>query len=526
MAMNPDDLPQIRPARAPKPRLPTEAQLRRLPRAERERYVAAGAQWLELCKRHPLIPWEPYESKRKPGFFPQHEYLMAATEKKAFFGGNGSGKSDIGTVDDLIQLLDEEDVPQHLRQYKHFKPPFFMRVVAPKMNVIESTVLEKFRQYTPKSALRGDAFDRAYSKEARKLHFKNGSWVLFNTSDQDRDAHAGVELHRVRFDEEPEWHIYMENLARLRSFPGAQACFTMTPSLKGSLGWTYDEIYEHRDDTDVSVVFASMMDNPHVDGAKMVKMLANASDAERAAMVEGLFIAFHGRVLHQFTQEHVIDPPTIEHVRQLTTYIGIDPGIRRGGVVWCGIDREGVLLVYDELYPDSVTIPDLAKQIKERNAYWQVRQPIYVMDPAGRTRDLVNAETVEGALNAQGIFPVPGQNDRVAGVMQMRARVESRSLIVSRSCQNVLKEIDRWVVADDEVSKEASPKVKGSGGTFATVGPDHLMDPIRYVCMERPWFIRPTSEPERWSINSGRAPSAAEMRRLREPSYGPMGVFS
>ena len=82
------------------------------------------------------------------------------------------------------------------------------------------------------------------------------------------------------------------------------------------------------------------------------------------------------------------------------------------------------------------------------------------------------------------------------------------------------------MVADDEVSKEASPKVKGSGGTFATVGPDHLMDPIRYVCMERPWFIRPTSEPERWSINSGRAPSAAEMRRLREPSYGPMGAFS
>lgn len=504
----------------------TEKQLRRLPRAQRERYLELAAQAVKLKREHPLAFWHPYESARKPGHRPQEAYLNATTEKKAFFGGNGSGKSDIGTVDDLIQMLDREDVPEHLRQFKHYEPPFFLRVVAPKMNVIESTVLEKFRLYTPKHALRGGSFDKAYSKEMRKLHFANGSWVLFNTSDQDRDAHAGVELHRVRFDEEPEWHIYMENVARIRAYANGQLAFTMTPSLKGTLGWTYDEIYEHRDDPDTSVVFASMLDNPHVHGDRVLKMLANASDAERAAMVEGKFIAFHGRVLHRFTPDHVVEQPTIAHVERLTTYIGIDPGIRRGGVVWCGIDRDGVLLVYDELYPDSVTIPDLVKQIKERNAFWKVRKPIYVMDPAGRTRDMINAETVEGALNQHGIYPTPGQNDRVAGIMQMRARVESHSLVVSRACNYVLKEIDRWVVADDEVSKEASPKVKGSQNTFATVGPDHLMDPIRYVCMERPWFIRPRTEPERWSINTGRAPSLAEMRRLTTPAVGPMGTYS
>jgi phage terminase large subunit-like protein len=513
-------------ARAPRPAQLTEKQLRRLTRPDRERYLETAKRWLELVKLNPLLAWEPYESPRRPGFAPQHEYLMARTEKKAFFGGNGSGKSDIGTIDDLIQLLSVEDVPEHLRVYKHFEPPFFMRVTAPTNGVLESTVLEKFRQYTPRSALRGGTFDKAYSKQQAKLHFANGSWVLFNTNEQERSAHAGVELHRSRFDEEPDWHIYMENAARIRAFADGHLAFTMTPSLKGTLGWTYDEIYEHRDEDDTFVTFASMLDNPHVYGDKILKLLANASDAERAAMIEGKFIAFHGRVLHQFTADHVIDPPTIEHVRQLTTYIGIDPGIRRGGVVWCGIDRDGVLLVYDELYPDSVTIPDLARQIKQRNAYWKVTQPIYVMDPAGRTRDLVNAETVEGALNQQGIYPTPGQNDRVAGVMQMRARVESRSLIVSKGCQNVLKEIDRWVVADDEVSGEGSKKIKGSGGSFATVGPDHLMDPIRYVCMERPWFIRPKETAERWSLQSGRAPTLKEIGQLQKAATGPMGKFS
>jgi hypothetical protein len=504
------------------PKIPhlDEKTLRRLPRAQREEFLEKVALALRMQKENPLLFQQPYGPK-------QTAFLESRAWTKAFFGGNGSGKSHVGTIDDLIQLVDADVLPDHLKPFKRWDPPFFLRVVAPKMNVIESTVLEKFRQLTPKSQLRGDSFDKAYSKQLNQLYFKNGSWVLFNTSDQDRDAHAGVELHRVRFDEEPAWEIYLENVARLRTFaPEAQLSFTMTPSLKGSLGWTFDEIYERRDDPDVFVVTASMFDNPFVDEKAMTKALAGASEAERAAMIEGKFIAFHGRVLHQLTTDHVVEPPTREHAAQLQTYIGIDPGIRRGGVVWCGVDRDGVLLVFDELYPDSVTIPDLARMIRERNAFWGVKQPIFVMDPSGRNRSLSNAESVEGALNAEGIYPTPGQNDRVAGVMQMRARLESHSLLISRHCRNVLKEADRWVIADDEVSSEGSKKVKGAGGSFATVGPDHLMDPIRYVCMERPWFVRPRTEPERWSINTGRAPSLAEMQRLRQPQTGPMGTFS
>jgi hypothetical protein len=38
--------------------------------------------------------------------------------------------------------------------------------------------------------------------------------------------------------------------------------------------------------------------------------------------------------------------------------------------------------------------------------------------------------------------------------------------------------------------------------------------------------VRPRTEPERWSINTGRAPSLAEMQRLRQPQTGPMGTYS
>lgn len=485
-------------------------------------YLRYAQELAKIRRANPLSFWQAYGRK-------QHDFLASKDWIKAFFGGNGSGKSAVGTVDDLIQLCDREILPPHLAQYKRWEPPFYLRVVAPKMNVIESTVLEKFRELTPRSQLVGESFDKAYNKQLNKLSFRNGSWVLFNTSDQDRDAHAGVELHRCRFDEEPEWEIYLENVARLRSFaPNAQLTFTMTPSLKGALGWTYDEIYERRDDPGVFVTTANMFDNPFIDKESMMSALAGASEAERAAMINGEFISFHGRVLHLFQKEtHVCKPPTVEHVRQLDVYVGIDPGIRRGGVVWVGFDRDNSALVFDELYPDSQTVAQIARQIRERNAYWGVK-PLYVIDPSARNRSLTNAESVEGEFQREGIFAKPGQNDRDAGIFQMRGRVEKRSLIVSRECKNWLREQERWVVADDEVSNENKAKVKGAGGTFATVGPDHLQDPTRYVLMERPWWVPMQSDNfEPWDPSSGRTPTMEQLKGMhRREAVGPMGAYS
>lgn len=509
------------------PKIPvlTPAQLEGLKPADRKEYLERAQRVAQMQRTNPLAFWEPYGHK-------QHDFLASRAWIKAFFGGNGSGKSAVGTVDDLIQLCDASVLPPHLRQYKRWQPPFYLRVVAPKMGVIESTVLEKFRELVPRDQLRGGSFDRAFSKEMRKLHFSNGSWALFNTSDQDRDAHAGVELHRVRFDEEPEWEIYLENVARLRSFaPEAQLSFTMTPSLKGSLGWTYDEIYERRDDPGVFVTTANMFDNPFIDKESMMAALSGASEAERAAMINGEFIAFHGRVLNGFELgTHVVEPPKIEQVQQLQVWIGIDPGVRRAGVVWCGFDKDNHMLVFDELYPESQTVAQIAAQIREKNAFWKIKRPLFVIDPSFKNRSLSNAESVEGSFMREGIFPTPGQHDRLAGVLQMRQRIEEKALMVSRHCKNWLKEADRWVVHDDEVSSESKPsRAKGAGGTFATMGPDHLMDPTRYVCMERLYFQRPKpSEPAWGGLQSGTAPSLAQLKKHlhREPAVGPMGRFS
>jgi hypothetical protein len=347
------------------------------------------------------------------------------------------------------------------------------------------------------------------------------------------DAHAAVKLHRVHFDEEPEGQhgrqIYNENLMRLRDYaPHVQIMFTMTPLF--GLSWTYDELWERRDSPDVNCVVASLLDNPWIDGQAIVdKAKLTMSKEELASRIEGRFVHFHGAVL-KVTDEHKVDPPGGEHVRGLQTYVGIDPGMARGGVVWVGFDRANDALVYDELYPSGQTVPSVALDIVLQNARWGLGnererragvalireqledhlltpveasekigvlratppgpQPLYIIDPSARNRQLTDAQRVESEFQRAGIFTIPGQNDRRTGVMELRARLEHKALLISRECANWIRESERWLVDRDEVTDEQRSNT-GSPDTFATKGPDHLMDPTRYVCLERAYYRAP-----------------------------------
>lgn len=487
---------------------------------------------LELFELERAVEENPLNAVRLE---PKQERYVACTRfYKLLSAGNGFGKTFTGTVDDLIQLCDRSVLPARLARFKRWEPPFHMRIVVPKFGLAESVALEKFRELTPKDQLQGGSFDKAYDKVNRKLRFKNGSWVVFNTSDQDVNAHAGVELHRVRFDEEPEgelgYRIYNENLMRLRkAMPDAQVCFTFTP--QNGLGWTYELFWEERgeevepnvfENDRMLIVVASMLDNPHIDAVTLLEM-ADLPPEEYAARVEGKFVSFHGRVL-QVDEEHKVDVPDRKHVRSLETWVGIDPGIARGGVVWVGFDRDNVALVYDELYPKDLTVPEIAARIKEKNAEWGVTPRAYVIDPSARNRSLTNAESVESLFLREGIPTLHGQNDRRAGVMQMRARLGQRGILISRGCVDLLKETERWVVAEDE--KVAEDKPSTGGDSFKTKGPDHLCDPLRYVCMERLWYRAPDSEKKLWHPSMGGAPPASWYRHVESRSGPPMGSMS
>ena len=95
---------------------------------------------------------------------------------------------------------------------------------------------------------------------------------------------------------------------------------------------------------------------------------------------------------------------------------------------------------------------------------------------------------VEQAYFNEGLFPQRAKNDRFMSVMQLRRRVAANPsglLIVRDRCPKTVWEARRWRVAE----AEADDKVKRgrTGDTFATTGPDHLWDCIRYKAMAQVW---------------------------------------
>jgi phage terminase large subunit-like protein len=201
-------------------RIDAEA-LAALPAAERDRATALLEEYEAALRVNPMLGYAPHPKQRV--FHESREPV------KAFLGGNRSGKTTAGVLDDLIQAVDRESLPEHLVAYKRWEPPFHCRIVVPDFtSTLEGVIFEKLREWAPRAQLVGGAFDKAYDKTLRKLSFKNGSTFDFLTFEQDLDKFGGAAKHRIHYDEEPPHSIRKESMMRLIDF-GGDELFTMTP---------------------------------------------------------------------------------------------------------------------------------------------------------------------------------------------------------------------------------------------------------------------------------------------------------
>lgn len=417
----------------------------------------------------------------------QARFLGGVGRVRAYIGGNRAGKTTVGVVDDLVQALDARAVPDRLKKFKRFEPPFFCRIVTPDFtSTMEGVIFEKLREWAPRGELRGGAWDRAYDKQLRKLHFANGSWFDFLTYEQDLDKFGGAALHRVHFDEEPPGEkgrqIFNESRMRLVDY-GGEVMFTMTPLL--GLSWTFDEVWERRLEEGFSVVQASTLENSHLPQGELEEYLRGMSEEERRARVDGMFVHFAGLVFAEFDdRRHVVRAPDREHVRGQMVVVGIDPGIRWTGVTFNAFDGDNVMLTFDELLLENHTVPDVARAIRGKVEEWGVERPLFVIDPSARNRTMVNAEQVEGAFHREGIHAMPGQNAVEAGVFELKRRLQSSMWLISGDCRRLVWEIGRY-------------RVDQRGDGFAVVKQDdHCLDSVRYAAMFRPWNVagRPVAE--------------------------------
>lgn len=425
-----------------------------------------------IHESNPLLFFDPYPK--------QAQFLSNQERFKWILGGNRSGKTLITCIDDIIQACDEKVIPEHLKQYKKWTPPFRWRIVAMDFDQIELVIFDTLKQWIPPSQLIGDSWEKAYNRERRVLRFKNGSVCQFKTYEQPAKNHGGAALHRVHLDEEPPEDIWRENNIRVTDFDGDILC-SMTP-VEG-LTWMYDAFYLPYQKgllKNTLMMQVDMDDNPYLSAAAKEAALADYSKEEREARKQGKFIHFHGRVYDEFSDDHII--PESRVPTGVNVYLGIDPGIRHMcAVTYMFHMLDDTLVVFDETCVKNHNVQEVVMEIAKKLAVHGVSYNWAVIDPSARNRENITGRSVQLEFQEQGIRCFPGQNDPRAGINRVKVRLEHKKLLIMANCETTIDEFRKYRWSKPPRKTDNDPK------EAPIKKDDHVLDAIRYVCMARPY---------------------------------------
>lgn len=448
----------------------------------------------ELCRVNPLYAYNnpAISAKIHHKQLEFHAIKPGVMGTKALIAGNRAGKTVACTVDDVIQLIPRDEVPAHLVEFKKFEPPCHIWVGAPKQSKHDDTIIPLFRKWLPKSQLIDGNFDKSYNAQKKQIRLVCGSTIGLKTYDQDVDAWASAEIHRIRWDEEPNGangkRMRGEARGRLVSTDGDEV-IGMTPLL-GISTWAFEDIWEKRFEPDIDVVTMTIHDNPWNTPEAIEKFLSGLTAEERRARETGEFVHFGGLFFDEFRDRlHVVEPPPIQKIRQQEIVVCIDPGLRHTGVTWTAFDSDNAAVCFAEYFPPKTVVPEIAAEIKRRNAEWKLPEPVYVIDPSYRnlTTD-IHADAVQASYAREGIYVQPGNNDRRAGILEIKKRFQSKdgegkphpTLLLSKACPNLIKQVELYRRNPDSSNEwDAAPQTEASRFD--------LVDSLRYAVMSRAW---------------------------------------
>lgn len=412
----------------------------------------------------------------------QVDFHSAAHKRRLYIGGNRSGKTTGGIVEDIWWLT-------HRHPYRRIPDrPIAGRIVCVDfLNGIEKIIKPQLKQWIPPSELRGGNWTDAYDAGTRTLNFQNGSFVELMSYDQDLDKFAGTSRDFIHFDEEPPELIYTENMARLIDRKGSM-WMTMTP-VEG-MTWIFDTLYEkgRMGDPGIKVVEVDMAENPYLDPEAVQEYLDSLTEDERKARGAGQFVQMGGLVYKAFDPDiHIVDSvdpktllgPNYKH------YMSLDHGFNNPtAVLWHAVDTDNNVLTFDEHYEAGRIIDYHATVIHEREKAHLRVPDVRVCDPALAQRQGVTGTSIQTEYAIRQIGFILGNNDVPTGVAkineyltELRENGQPKWQITA-NCGNLIREILRlrW-------KTWSSKKQQSQNNPYEQIHKkdDHACDSARYL---------------------------------------------
>jgi phage terminase large subunit-like protein len=420
-------------------------------------------------------------------YIPHKKQVMfhsAVEETRLYIGGNRSGKTTGGIVEDIWWLTGKHpyiETPDPLSR------PVMGRLVSVDfINGIKKIIIPQLKQWLPPSELHGGTWFTAYSESERVLTLANGSQLELMSYDQDLDKFAGTSRDFIHFDEEPPEDIYTECQARLIDRKG-RAWITMTP-VEG-MTWMFDTVYEPgvMGNRYIKVIEVDMHENPHLDKETVDRFLNSLSEEERDARGKGKFVQMGGLIYKKFRYDtHVIPEIPFEEfldTNKYEIYMSLDHGLNNPtSVHWHAVDTDGNVITFDEHYESQRIIDYHASVIVQRNAMHGRAPFISIADPALAQRNAVTGTSIQTEYAIRGVGLALANNDVRTGIAKVSQYVEPRedgtpAWRITQNCGNLIREIQRYRWKTWANKKQQN---KNNAYDEPHKKDDHAMDDCRY----------------------------------------------
>jgi hypothetical protein len=156
-----------------------------------------------------------------------------------------------------------------------------------------------------------------------------------------------------------------------------------------------------------------------------------------------------------------------------------------------------------------------AARIHETRTKLNIKPKWTVIDPSARNKNHATGRSVQMEYMEQGIYTLPGQNSRPAGINRLATWLEKKKLLLWAGNEELREEFEthRWKnQKGEEETKEEVIKVN-----------DDILDPLRYILMSLPAPGR--LEPETVDLSASDLAFRDSLSRLsRRPSQSDWGT--
>lgn len=256
-------------------------------------------------------------------------------------------------------------------------------------------------------------------------------------------------------------------------------------------------------------------DNPHLDPSYL-RSLSGLPEDKRKAFLEGDWDIFKGQYFSEWRKAlHVVEP--FEPHQFWYKFVSIDYGYAApASVHWYGIDGDGVMYVYRELYGPGFTYEQLAAEIvamtpeHEEVAYWVADPAIWAKKGETELSGMELMYNKHREITGRGVNIIKGNNDRINGwnlcreylkPFQQQDRIIAKVQFFS-TCTEAIRTIPS-LIHDQHRPEDVD-----------TDGEDHAGDDWRYAVMSRPRKASKAVNPIQAALARRKAPSPAGMNVL------------